>query len=132
MEREEGVARPESRARGVGDFREGINRLFARGFGRDDSSRVQFEIVDVVGDAIEQRTGQTLGPERVRPFVERQLCYCSRIEATSSTVTAFARPPQRARIHVASSAAARSSSLSAKLGIGSIRSSPGKSCAGIP
>ena len=34
---------------------------------------VHFEDVDVVGEPIEQRAGQALGPEHAGPFVERQI-----------------------------------------------------------
>src|SRR5499427_10004160 len=34
---------------------------------------VHFEDVDLVGQAIEQRAGQPLGPEHTGPFVERQI-----------------------------------------------------------
>src|SRR5215813_13010409 len=34
---------------------------------------VHFEDVDVVGEPIEQRAGQPLGPEHAGPFVERQI-----------------------------------------------------------
>src|SRR6201992_1406163 len=34
---------------------------------------VQFEDVDVVGQSVEQRTGQPLGPEHAGPLVERQI-----------------------------------------------------------
>ena len=34
---------------------------------------VHLEDVDVVGDAIEQRAGQTLGSQGFGPFVERQI-----------------------------------------------------------
>ena len=34
---------------------------------------VQFEDVDVVGQPVQQRAGQPLGPEHAGPFVERQV-----------------------------------------------------------
>src|SRR3954452_22951892 len=34
---------------------------------------VHFEDVDVVGQSVEQRTGQPLGPEHAGPLVERQI-----------------------------------------------------------
>ena len=51
----------------------GSARLSGAALGQAVAFAVHLKNADMVGDAVEQRAGQTLGSQRFRPFVKRKI-----------------------------------------------------------